>query len=119
MACALLGLLVVPVVAGELAASKERRVSDALVQLAAERFTALSAVAQRRLELLDEARRLLARAEDDGEDVLAGRAAVEDARRGALPGDRLDAVDRVLRAHADRRARRAGATTEAPAGPPA
>jgi hypothetical protein len=84
-------------------------------ELALERDGRRRAEAERdhRGKLLDEAKQLLADAHDDAEEAIAGRAAVDEARRGAVPGDRLDAVDRVLRAHADRRARRAAAALAA------
>jgi hypothetical protein len=91
------------------------RSAEAELQLERDRRERAEALAEHRRQLLEEAKRLLADAHDDAEEVLAGRAAVDEARRAAAPGDRLDAVERLLRAHADRRARRAAAA--APAGP--
>lgn len=75
------------------------------------------ALAEHRAGLLEQAKLLLAEAEADGRSALERREALDAALRDAAPGDRLDAVERLLRAHAERRARReAEARAAAPLG---
>lgn len=78
------------------------------------------ALAQHRLELLDDAKALLAEAEADGRSAIERRAALDAALRAAPPGGRLDAVERLLLEQAAaRRARRAAEAGAAPARAPA
>lgn len=123
VASAVLGLVAVLVAlaaARRDARSQEARAGAAELALERNRAERAEALAAERLELLDEAKQLLADAAADGARVVAEHAELADALRRAPPGGRLDAVARVLSARAaDRRARRAAEAGAPPAGDPA
>lgn len=120
-AVVLVALVVVALAAARSdARSQEARAGAAELALERNRAERAEVLAAERLELLDEAKQLLADAAADGARVVAEHAELADALRRAPPGGKLDAVARVLSARAaDRRARRAAEAGAAPAGGPA
>jgi hypothetical protein len=116
---ALLGAAVVVSIPWAVAVAFLARAAAAELALAEDDRDEHAALSEHRRGLLEQAKLLLAEEDADGRRAAERRALLDDALAGAPAGDRLAAVERVLRAHAEHRARRAAEAGAPPAGPPA